>query len=499
MRRICVSFLLILALCLSMTPVAAAEGEPWIEAAGAIVLDYDTGEIYFEKDADVARPVASMAKVMSMYLVFEEIAAGRLALDSYVTVSPRAAALSNNLTYSGMEMMKAGESVPVDTLLRLILTASCNASVLVLAEHIGGSEEAFVERMNAKAAELGIEAHYTDCCGIADVGNALTPRAMALLAKRTIEDYPQILEYTSLKSTYFDGRIFKSTNYLLYEDLLEGIDGLKTGTTSAAGFCFTGTAKRNGQRIIAVLLNAPSADARISEGKALLEYGFACRAQRETVWSAEEQKVRLTVSASADSFYPWSLNRFTATVSGFGDGVRIPCAVRWTVNGAAVEGKESGVVVSGQPVSSISCIAPGGAGQLDVRCTVSMPYGTTVEGRLVLPAAQGNVTFTGQLGVQRAELYPEGSITIPCQIACDQELDLTVSAGWYMDGEPIPGFQNDAFRLAPQRTSQYTVRWDDLAPGEHVLEFRCNTAGLPGVDQTALRCEILVLASEQAA
>ena len=500
MRRTCVAFLLALALCLSLAPAAAAEGEPWIEASGAIVLDYDTGEVYFEKDADTARPAASMTKVMSVYLVFEEIAAGRLALDSLVAASPRAAALSNNPTYSGMEMFKAGESYPVDTLLRLILTSSGNASVLLLAEHIGGSEEAFVERMNAKAAEMGIDARFADSCGIADAGNAVTPRAMALLAKRIIEDFPQILEYTSLKRTYFDNRIFESSNYLLRNDLFEGVDGLKTGTTTAAGFCFTATAKRDGRRIIAVLMNnKTSREAVMSEGKTLLEYGFARRAERESTWGAEEKKVQITVSAPADSFYPYALNRLTATVSGLSDGVRLPCAVQWTVNGAAVEAKGIGVAANGEAAGSLACTAPGGTEQLDIRCAVTMPNGTTAEGRLVLPAAQGEITFTGELGAQRIELRPEDSVTVPCQIACDQGLDLTVAAGWYMDGEPIPNFQNEAFRLTPRRASEYTVRWGALAPGEHVLELRCNTAGLPGVEQEALRCEILVLAPEQAA
>lgn len=500
-KRISVSLLLVLALCLSLAPTALAEEEPWIEASGAIVLDHDTGEVYFEKDADIARPVASMTKVMSVYLVFEEIAAGRLSLDSRVTASSRAADISNNPEYSGLEKLKAGESYLVDTLLRLIMTSSCNGAVLVLAEHIGGGSEAvFVERMNAKAKEMGIDARYADCCGIVDDGNAVTPRAMALLARRIIEDYPQILQYSSLKSTYFDNRTFKSSNLLLLDDSVAGIDGLKTGTTSQAGFCFTATAKRNGQRIIAVVMNAASRDAVMSDCQTLLEYGFACRAERETAWGAEEKRVRLTISASTgDKLYLSGPARLTATVSGLSDGVYIPCLVQWTVNGDAVEAKGTGVARNGEAASSISYTPPVGNEQLDIRCTISMPFGTTVEGRLVLPVSREKITFTGELGVQQAELYPEDILTVPCQIACDQGLELTVSAGWYMDGAPVPGFQNDAFQLSPQRTSQYAVSGSVLAPGEHLLEFRCNTAGLPGIDQAVLRCEILVLAAEQAA
>lgn len=495
-RRIFVSFLLVLALCLSLAPaVSAAENAPSVDAGGAVVLDFDTGEFYYEKNADVPLPVASMTKVMSVYLVFEEIAVGRLSLDSYVTASANAAAVSGNPDYSGLERLTEGEGYQVDTLLRLVMTASCNGSIIALAEHIGGgSEEAFVERMNAKAREMGIDAHYADCCGFVDEGNEVTPRAMALLTKRAIEDYPQILEYSSLTNTYFGGRTYESTNLLLRSGM-EGVDGLKTGFTTKAGYCFSGTAKRDGRRIIAVVLN--SAD-RMGDSQNLLEYGFEVRAEKESTWSAEEKNIKLTVGAAADTLYANRPNTLTATVSGLSDGVRIPCTVRWTVNGAAVEGKEKGVAANGQPAHAISYIPPAGAGEVEVRCVVTMPYGTTVEEQIVLPVSEETITFTGRIGIRRAEIFQNVNLTVPCQIVCDQGLDLTVAAGWYLDGAPISGFQNNAFRItvAAERISQYTVKGNELSPGEHVLEFRCNTAGLPGVDQAALRCEILILTED---
>lgn len=148
---------------------------PAVNATGAVILDYDSGEFYCEKNADVARPAASMTKIMSVYLVFQEIEAGRLSLDSWVKASARAAAMSNNPAYSGLERLKAGESYQVDTLLRLIMTASCNGSVLVLAEHIGGSEAAFVARMNETAKQMGLDAQYADCCGFIDDGTPFRP------------------------------------------------------------------------------------------------------------------------------------------------------------------------------------------------------------------------------------------------------------------------------------------------------------------------------------
>ena len=498
-RKICVSFLLVIALCLSLTPAAlAAEYAPVVDAAGAVVLDYDTGEFYYEKDADTPRPAASMTKIMSVYLVFEEIAAGRLSLDSHITASANASAVSCNPEYSGLEQLREGEGYQVDSLLRLVMTASCNGSVVALAEHIGrGSEATFVERMNAKAREMGIDAHFADCCGFTDEGNEVTPRAMAQLAKRAIEDYPQILEYSSLTSTYFEDRTYESTNLLLREGTMAGIDGLKTGFTTEAGFCFTGTAKRDGRRIIAVVMNSGD---RMEDCRRLLEYGFEVRAEKEATWGWEEQRdLQLTVAAASDVIYTGLPNKLTATISGLSDGARIPCTVRWTVNGAALEGRETGAAAGGEPVQTISYTPQAGVGQAEIRCVVTLPHGKTVESRVVLPVSDEIVTFTGQLGLQRTEILPDASVTVPCQIACDGVSELTVAAGWYLDGAPIPGFQNDAFRLTPERTSQYTVRGNALSPGEHVLEFRCNTADLPGIDQAVLRCEVLILTENAAA
>lgn len=492
-RKVFVSFLLALALCLSPAPGAlAAENGPQADAAGAVVLDYDTGEFYYEKNADIPRPAASMTKVMSVYLVFEEIAAGRLSPGSYVTASANAAAISNDPLYSGLERLREGESYQVDTLLRLTMTASCNGSVIALAEHIGGgSEAAFVERMNAKAREMGIDARFADCCGIVDEGNAVTPRAMALLAKRAIEDFPRILEYSSLASTYFEDRTYESTNLLLRDGTAAGVDGLKSGYTTKAGFCFTGTAERDGRRIIAVVLDSGD---RMSECRKLLEYGFEVRAEKERAWSGEEQRdLRLTIAVSSDAVYASCPNTLTATVSGLSDGIRIPCAVRWTVNGAALEGRDAGVAESGRTAHTVSYRPPAGAERAKIRCVVTMPQGRTLESQVIMPVSDELLTFTGELGVARAEILPEESVTVPCRIACDQVEELTVAAGWYLDGAPVPGFQNSAFRIGPGRTSQFTVRGSGLSPGEHVLEFRCNTAGLPGIDQAALRCGIRVL------
>ena len=461
------------------------------------MVDFQTGEVYYEKNADVARPAASMTKVMSAYLVFEEIAAGRLSLDSYVKASSWAASISNNPAFSGMERLRAGQSYKVDTLLRLIMTESCNGSVIVLAEHIGGgSEAAFVKRMNDKAAEWGIDAHFADACGFMDQGNAVSPRAMAYIAKRIITDYPQILNYTSLKSTTFQGKTFYATNSLLRNGTCAGIDGLKTGTTSGAGYCFTGTAIRNGRRIISVVMNTTSYAARMSESKQLLEYGFACRTAREQAWKQAAQSLKVEVTSSSEYLWPYTESTLTATMSGLTG--EIPCTLSWELNGTPIGTPQTDFLLKNGAVSTVTCTPPAGERSLKAALVVTLPDGTVVRREAALAAAPEDLSFTGRLGIRQIELYPEASITVPLRVTCDQGISFTVPAGWYLDGAPLANYQNKTFRLSPDGRSAFTLRGDALTPGTHVLEFRCNPNGLPGVEQASFAVDILVIGEETA-
>ncbi|MBQ3379160.1 MAG: S-layer homology domain-containing protein [Clostridia bacterium] len=274
----------------------AAPQPPEVTASGAIVIDFDTGGAYYEKNADTARPAASMTKIMSAYIVFEEIVSGRLSYDTYIKISAHAAAVSNDTTYSGYELFKEGDKYKVDTLLKLVFTASGNASMIALAEHISGSEDEFVKRMNKRAAAIGLNARFADSCGIKDEGNSVTPRDMALLSQQIIKDYPRVLKYSSLKSYDFGGRTFTSTNLLLVNGSLSGVDGLKTGTTSAAGYCFAATAKQSGRRMIAVVMNSSGSQSRANDCKKLLEYAFECASSG----SAGEKAPKTIVSGWAE-------------------------------------------------------------------------------------------------------------------------------------------------------------------------------------------------------
>ncbi len=267
---------LLFALLLTSTVLAATPPTPPdITADSAIVIDYDTGEVLYEKDADTMRVPASMTKVMTAYIIFEELEAGRLTLDTMVPVSNTNADRSRSSSYPAIVPLPYGKSQSVDTLLKLILIPSASASCIVMADYISGSEEALVQRMNETAKRLGMTAEYENCHG-AHV-HYLTARSQAILVREFISRFPQVLEYTSMTGVRFNGKYYPNTNKLLpgLDYAYDGADGFKTGTISAAGYCLSATAVKNGRRIISVVMHADDDKTRHTDTTALLDYGFA--------------------------------------------------------------------------------------------------------------------------------------------------------------------------------------------------------------------------------
>lgn len=267
---------LLFALLLTSTVVAATPPTPPnITADSAIVMDYDTGEVLYEKDADTMRVPASMTKVMTAYIIFEELEAGNLTLDIMVPVSNTNADRSRSSSYPAMVPLPYGKSQSVDTLLKLILIPSASASCIVMADYISGSEAAFVQRMNETAKRLGMTAEYENSHG-AHV-HYLTARSQAILVREFISRFPQVLEYTSMTGVTFNGKYYPNTNKLLpgLDYAYDGVDGFKTGTISAAGYCLSATAVKNGRRIISVVMHADDDKTRHTDTTALLDYGFA--------------------------------------------------------------------------------------------------------------------------------------------------------------------------------------------------------------------------------
>lgn len=276
MKRYLAAFL-VCVIALSPLAYAAPSTPAWpsIVADSAIVIDFDTGEVLYEKDADTPRVPASMTKVMTAYIIFEELEAGNLSLDTMVPISNKNAQISrDSKNYPASVPLPYNASVSVDTLLKLILIPSASASCVVMAERISGSEAAFVQRMNETAARLGINAQYQNCHG-AKV-HYITARGQAALVRNFIQRFPKVLEYTSMTSVAFNGRNYANTNHLLAGSAFAypGADGFKTGTISAAGYCLSATAVQNGHRLISVVMHSNNNTTRHTDSQKILDYGF---------------------------------------------------------------------------------------------------------------------------------------------------------------------------------------------------------------------------------
>ena len=271
-----VSVVLVLMLLAGLCPALAEEPgleEPELVAEAAILIDYDTGLTIYEKDADTMRVPASMTKVMTAYIIFEELEAGNLTLDTQITITAEDSDRSRDSHYPARVYLKEGSTVSVDMLLKLILIPSASASCIVAANYISGSEEAFVERMNATAVRLGMTANYENSHGA--FPHELTARSQAKLVQAFIRRFPQVLEYTSMTEVEFDGKVYPNTNKLLTDYAYEGCDGFKTGTITESGYCLAATAERDGRRLIAVVMKSSDDVQRHTDAAALLDYGFA--------------------------------------------------------------------------------------------------------------------------------------------------------------------------------------------------------------------------------
>lgn len=260
--------LLVALLCLP-APQARGEGLE-LAAPSAVLMEAGTGQVLFEKNCHEVRPCASITKVMTLCLTFNAIESGQLNLTDQLSASAHAASMGGSDIW-----LKEGELMSVDDLIKATVIMSANDAAVVLAENVAGSEEAFVARMNEKAAELGMEeTTFKNCNGLDEEGHVTSAYDVALMSRELIR-HEKITDYTLTWIDYVrDGATqLVNTNKLIRS--YQGITGLKTGTTSQAGSCITATAERNGLRLIAVVLGAGSTDDRFRDAAALLDYGFA--------------------------------------------------------------------------------------------------------------------------------------------------------------------------------------------------------------------------------
>ncbi|MBS3197843.1 D-alanyl-D-alanine carboxypeptidase [Turicibacter bilis] len=257
------------------------------DGKAAILIEAETGEILYEKNSHEKLAPASMTKMMSMYLILEAINNGSMQWDEVIRVSEHAASLGGSQIY-----LKPGEEMPVRDLFKSIAIASANDAVTALAERVAGTEEAFVEKMNAKAKELGMnDTVFKNPTGLTEEGHLTTPYDMSIIGRHLVQDYPEIIEFSGLYEDYIRQDTespfwLVNTNKLL--KYVDGVDGLKTGYTQEAGYCLTATANRGEMRVIAVVMGASKSDIRNQEVTRLIEYAYG---QYELVQKLEGQKV----------------------------------------------------------------------------------------------------------------------------------------------------------------------------------------------------------------
>lgn len=245
-----------------------------VSSPAAFALDAKTGEALYEKNADTMRPCASLTKLMTAYLVFESISRSELTWDTPITISWRTAELSRVKGHSNVPLT-AGESYAVHELMTALLGVSANACAVAFAEELAGSETAFVAMMNDKATAMGLAASFQDASGLSS-NNTMSSRSVAILSAYLVRDFPAVLDFTGRHPVYFRSKAYDNTNQMLPGRPYgyAGTDGLKTGTTTPAGYCFSGTAARDGDRVIAVVLGGSSLKNRFGDAKNLFDYGF---------------------------------------------------------------------------------------------------------------------------------------------------------------------------------------------------------------------------------
>lgn len=281
-KRIVVGMMILFILCL--IPVYVVSGTETDENAtlnivspSVLLMELNSGQVLFEKDADTARRPASVTKIMTMLLAFEAIDAGKFSLTDTITVSEHAAGMGGSQVF-----LEVGETQTVEDMLKCMIVSSANDAAVAVGEAIAGSEEGFVKMMNDKAKELGMtNSHFENACGLEAENHLMSARDIAILSRELLLKYPEVLDYSTI---WMDTIIHKTrkgetefglanTNKFLKK--YEGANGLKTGYTSVAGFSMSATATRNGTTLIAVVMGSKTKDIRYSDATKLLDYGFS--------------------------------------------------------------------------------------------------------------------------------------------------------------------------------------------------------------------------------
>ena len=318
-----------------LTPIMVYAEPEELQSPSVLLMEPSTGQVIYEKNADERRSPASITKIMTLLVIFDELAAGNIKLEDEVSTSAYAKSMGGSQVF-----LEEGEIQTVDTLLKCIAVASGNDACVAMAEKIAGSEAEFVNRMNERAAAMGLQnTHFCDCSGLSDSDEHYTSaRDVALMSKELITKYPQIYQYSTIwmediTHVTKKGRetfTLSSTNKLLKQ--YPYTTGLKTGSTDKAKYCLSATANYKGMDLISVIMGAPDPTTRFGEAKKLLEYGFAnCSLYQDDAKIAQKnvpimgaiEKVA-AIEAAGTFIY---LNTTGADVSSITKKVELPASV----------------------------------------------------------------------------------------------------------------------------------------------------------------------------
>jgi len=280
-RKHKITLLLFIMIALFASILLYESKNPTIHSQSAILMNADSGKFLFEKNAKTAYPVASMSKLMTEYIVLDYIKNGKIHWDDHIVISESA----NNIQSAGIKIpIEIGESLSVKDLFAAMVISSANNATIALAEHIAGTEEAFTILMNEKGVEIGLseQSTFVNATGLpeGEMENEMSAEDVATLAYHLLNEHGEVLEIASLSEYQIEshGIQLYSTNQMLTdkdsETYFNGVDGLKTGFTDAAGYCFVGTAQQHDQRLISVVINAADEETRFTETKKLFSFGF---------------------------------------------------------------------------------------------------------------------------------------------------------------------------------------------------------------------------------
>ena len=255
-------------------PASSAVGEDAglsLSCASSVLMEKETGTILYDQDSHAKLEPASVTKVMTLLLVMEAVDSGRLSPEDMVTVSAHAAGMGGSQVY-----LKEGEQMSVSEMIKCVTVVSGNDCAVALAEHLAGSETAFVSQMNQRARELGMaDTNFVNCTGLPAQGHLTSAYDIALMSRELILNHPNIRQYTTIWMDSIRDGAFGLTNTNRLVRFYQGTTGLKTGSTDGAGFCISATAERDGMELIAVIMRSPTGPERFEDAKALLDYGFA--------------------------------------------------------------------------------------------------------------------------------------------------------------------------------------------------------------------------------